>query len=76
METVQPFSMSQSQKHKLSIAAQCCVVRLLACQERPRHILAEVKEEFGVELHRSTLQHYDPRLNPKLDPDPKVLFAG
>lgn len=63
-----------SDKHKLSIAAKCYVVRALACHERPRHILAEVKEEFGVELHRSTLRYYDPRLNPKLDADLTMLF--
>lgn len=63
-----------SDKHKLSIEAKCHIVRALACQERPRTILAEVKEEFGVELHRSTLRHYDPRLNPKPDSGLKTLF--
>lgn len=64
----------KSQKHKLPLEAKIFIVRLLACCERPRHILAEVKEKFGIELQRSTLKHYDPNYNPKLDSYLKTVF--
>lgn len=64
----------KSQKHKLPFEAKIYIVSALACCERPRHILAAVKEKFGIELHRSTLKHYEPRHNPKLDSDLKALF--
>ena len=59
---------------KLPFDAKIAIVRALACYERPRDILAQLKENWNITVDRKALRHYDPACNPALDDELKALF--
>lgn len=59
---------------KLPIEAKSYIVCALACCEKPRNIIAEVEETWGVKLFPKSLNHYNPNRNPRLDEELKGLY--
>jgi hypothetical protein len=55
-----------ARKNKLTDEHRRFVVRELAAFETPQKVADAVKEEFGIEMSRNLVQHYDPRKNRKL----------
>jgi hypothetical protein len=50
---------------KLTVEQQTAVVQRLAMFDTPTQVVEFVKEEFGVELTRQSVQHYDPTVGEK-----------
>lgn len=50
---------------KLTPAQQTAVVQRLAMYDTPQVVADWVKEEFGIELTRQSIQHYDPTVGEK-----------
>ena len=65
-------------KSDLKIQHKRFIVSLLAAYESPSEVIASVKEEFGIDVTRQQLQHYDPHTvaGKTLNQDLKDLFAA
>lgn len=53
---------------------QVFVVQLLACFKTPSEVAALVKEEFGVNIERQNVRHYNPLQSPDVAGEWKDLF--
>ena len=56
---------AQERSHKLSNAQREWIVRRLAARDSPSAIRSGVRERFGIEISRQTIESYDPTRNPQ-----------
>jgi hypothetical protein len=55
----------RERSHKLSDAQREWIVRRLAARDSPTAIRSGVRERFGIEISRQTIESYDPTRNPQ-----------
>ena len=59
---------------KLPIESKRHIVRALARHERHADIVVQIEAQFGTNVNRRALAHYNPKFNARLDPELKALF--
>ncbi len=59
---------------KTSMAGKRHIVRSLARGTRHAQIVDELREKFGLTVHVRAIGHYNPKTNPRLDDDLKLIY--